>query len=241
MVDTLAQSADTLAQNERNEAWREMAKQIAHEIKNPLTPMKLNLQQLQKAYQDNHPKKEEIMAKVSRVLVEQIDALATLATEFSNFAKMPESKREVINVCELLDDIKTLFGSDENTSIVYIKNSEDIYINADADEIKRVFTNLIKNAIQAIPENKNGLIEIASSANKNQHMALITVKDNGDGIPKELEDKIFVPNFSTKNSGMGLGLAMVKKIIENNGGSIRYESKVNEGTIFYIELPLSQF
>jgi two-component system nitrogen regulation sensor histidine kinase NtrY len=240
MVDTLAQSADTLAQNERNEAWREMAKQIAHEIKNPLTPMKLNLQQLQKAYQDNHPKKEEIMAKVSRVLVEQIDALANLATEFSNFAKMPESKREIINVCALLDDIKTLFDSDENINIKYIKNTEDIYIFADADEIKRVFTNLIKNAIQAIPEDRKGIIEISSLTNKNLNLAEITVKDNGDGIPKELEDKIFVPNFSTKNSGMGLGLAMVKKIIENNGGAIRYESKLNTGTIFYIELPLTQ-
>ncbi|MBI3234245.1 MAG: HAMP domain-containing histidine kinase, partial [Bacteroidetes bacterium] len=237
MVDKLAKSAETLAKNERNEAWREMAKQIAHEIKNPLTPMKLNLQLLQRANNDNHPNKDEIMSKVNRVLIEQIDALANLATEFSNFAKMPESKNEIINICSIIDDMATLFISDEKVTINYNSSKEEYYIKADSQEIKRVLTNLIKNAIQAIPEDRDGVIDIAVNAIEDK-MLQITIKDNGQGIEDELKDKIFVPNFSTKNSGMGLGLAMVKKIIEQNNGEIRFESVIDEGTTFYITLPL---
>lgn len=235
MVDKLEKSAETLAANERDEAWQEMAKQIAHEIKNPLTPMKLNLQQMQRAFKDQHPQKEEILNKVSRILLEQIDALARLADEFSHFARMPDRHPERLNICEILDDLIQLFAGDVSAQF----SNPYIYISADKLEMRRAFTNLFKNAIQAIPEDQSPEILVTADYINDAQMVRIAIRDHGIGIPDELKDKIFVPNFSTKNSGMGLGLAMVRKIVETTGGTIYFESKVGSGTTFYVDLPVA--
>lgn len=240
MVDKLAKSAETLAANERNEAWQEMAKQIAHEIKNPLTPMKLNLQQMQRAFKDQHPERDEILNRVSKVLVEQIDALARLADEFSNFARLPDRNPEPLNVLELLEDLKQLFTESGHSHIHLNTPHQRVMILADELEMKRVFTNLLKNAVQAIPEGTQGEIYVNVTRELQRGRVLVSVKDNGAGIAETLKDKIFVPNFSTKNSGMGLGLAMVRKIIESSGGIIYFESSPGHGTTFFVELPTAE-
>ncbi|MGB1038620.1 MAG: ATP-binding protein, partial [Bacteroidia bacterium] len=238
MVLELEESANQMAESEREGAWREMAKQVAHEIKNPLTPMKLSIQHLQRAYDAGPSEKLNVLfAKTSKLLVEQINSLSTMASEFSNFAQMPEDKIERFDVSEVLNGTVELFKRSENTEIT--SNIDDHkFIIADPEQIRRVFNNLIKNAIQAIPEDRKGMISVKLvSSDSSVH---ISVADNGKGIPKENYKKVFVPNFSTKNSGMGLGLAICRKIIDTAKGSISFESKINEGTTFNIKLPLDE-
>lgn len=236
MVEELTQSALLLAKSERETAWREMAKQIAHEIKNPLTPMKLSIQYLQRVWNNKSPDKEEVMEKVTKTLIEQIDALSAIATEFSNFAKMPKPFIEKLNIGNIASTCAQLFLSNENIKIEVIMSSEEpVFILADKEQMLRVFNNLIKNAVQAIPEGKSGIIGIRISLNNNK--AVIEVKDNGTGISEKMAGKIFEPNFTTKTSGMGLGLSIVKSIIENMDGSINYKTEHDTGTTFIIELP----
>ncbi len=236
MVLELEESVSSLAESEREGAWREMAKQVAHEIKNPLTPMQLSIQHLQRAYANGPSEKlDSLFEKTSKLLIDQINSLSTMASEFSNFAKMPEYQYEEFNLSESLKSTIDLFIRSENAKIVS-NIAENIWINADKDQLKRVFNNLIKNAIQAIPESKEGRIEITLT--EENKFALIGVSDNGTGIPEENYKKVFVPNFSTKNSGMGLGLAISRKIIETAGGSIHFESEVNKGTTFEVKLPI---
>lgn len=236
MVEELAQSAQLLAKSERESAWREMAKQIAHEIKNPLTPMKLSIQYLQRVWMNNSSDKEEVMEKVTKTLIEQIDTLSTIATEFSSFAKMPKPKLERLDITDFANTSVQLFSGTENINIsVILSHTQPIFIIADKEQILRVFNNLIKNAIQAIPDNKKGIISI--NIYSNHPTVEIIVTDNGSGIPTNMSEKIFEPNFTTKTSGMGLGLSIVKNIIENIGGTIRYETDISSGTSFIIELP----
>ncbi len=238
MVLELEESADQMAETEREGAWREMAKQVAHEIKNPLTPMKLSIQHLQRAYLNGPSEKLNILfKKTSKLLIEQIDSLSNMASEFSNFAKMPEDKFERFNLSEILSGTVDLFIRSENVDI-QANIAKGIYTYADPEQLRRVFNNLIKNAIQAIPDERNGHILV--SLNIDQKTAHIEVKDNGKGIPKQNYKKVFVPNFSTKNSGMGLGLAICRKIVESAKGNINFVSEVNKGTIFQINLPLSE-
>lgn len=236
MVRELEKSVEMLARSERESAWREMAKQIAHEIKNPLTPMKLSVQQLQRAWKDNKADFDKYLERVSRTLVEQIEDLSNIASEFSNFAKMPRAVNEKINLAERIRSTLDLFSDTENIEFTFKCTSEDIYIMADKEQISRVFINLIKNAIQAIPENKKGKINLTLDTRNNN--ALFTISDNGKGIPEELRNKMFTPNFTTKSSGMGLGLAIVKNIIETCEGSITFDTDIRHGTTFYIEIPL---
>ena len=239
MVTELALSAEKLAQNEREMAWREMAKQIAHEIKNPLTPMKLSIQQLQRAQRDNAPKWEELFTKVSNTLIEQINALSSIATEFSNFAKMPNPKNELVNVVDKLKNTVRLL---QNTELVTFKTKYEnnvINIIADKEQILRIFINLIKNAIQSIPENTEGLIEIEAVTDKVNNRVIVKITDNGKGIPQEIYHKLFQPNFTTKTSGMGMGLAIVKKIIDTTNGTIDFTTKLNKGTCFTITWPIA--
>ena len=235
MVLELEESANQMAETEREDAWREMAKQVAHEIKNPLTPMKLSIQHLQRAFESGPSEKlNKLFAKTSKLLIDQINSLSNMASEFSNFAKMPEDNYVDFDVSKSLKSTIDLFLRSENISIRR-QITDDVWINADPEQIKRVFNNLIKNAIQATPEGKNGLIEISLKKVKSE--AIISVKDNGIGIPKENYRKVFVPNFSTKNSGMGLGLAITRKIIESAKGKIQFKSEVGKGTTFVINLP----
>lgn len=236
MVKKLDVSAALLARSEREGAWREMARQVAHEIKNPLTPMKLNLQYLQMAIDTNSPNVKDISVYVAKILVEQIDHLSQIATDFAQFANIGKTRIQVFNLNDSIKHVSSLYSANENLNMVLLPHSEKIMIKADKTQINRVLTNLIQNAIQSVPENKDVEIEIATQQADGK--VLLSVKDNGTGIPEEMTNKIFTPNFTTKTSGTGLGLAMCKGIIEKLDGRIWFETKENEYTIFYVELPI---
>ncbi len=238
MVMELEESANQMAESEREGAWREMAKQVAHEIKNPLTPMKLSVQHLQRAYTNGPSERlDALFAKTSKLIIEQIESLSTMASEFSNFAQMPEDKFEEFNISNILLGTTDLFKQSENVAIK-AKVAPNVFVNADPEQVRRVFNNLIKNAIQAIPEERSGKIEITLKALKST--VQITIADNGKGILEENYKKVFVPNFSTKNSGMGLGLAICRKIVETAKGKISFTSKIDQGTTFIVTLPRSE-
>jgi signal transduction histidine kinase len=237
MIQELDRSTRMLALTERETAWREMAKQVAHEIKNPLTPMKLISQHLQNTVERARP--EELPALVKRVtqtLIEQIENLSKIASEFSNFAKLPAPENEKIVLNEVVTSTHDLFRKREDMDIHLRVPIDEIYVFADKNHIIRVLTNLIKNAIQAIPLGRRGRIEIWLY--KQQEKAIIKVADNGCGIPDSMKDKVFYPNFTTKNSGTGLGLAIVRDIIDSSHGRIYFNTQENKGTEFYVELPL---
>ncbi|MBN1769333.1 MAG: HAMP domain-containing histidine kinase [Prolixibacteraceae bacterium] len=234
----LEESAELLARSERETAWREMAKQIAHEIKNPLTPMKLNIQFLQRT-QPDAPDYNQKVEKVTNMLIEQIDNLSSIASEFSNFAKIPKANNVVFNAAQRLSETIDLYNFTGQVVIQKHFNSEDeFYVEADKEQFSRAIINLIRNGIQAIPENKKGIINIYLT--KKNNWVRITIEDNGKGIPDNLKDSIFVPNFTTKSSGAGLGLAITRNIVETFKGKIGFESALGSGTKFYIELPMKQ-
>jgi two-component system nitrogen regulation sensor histidine kinase NtrY len=231
MLLKLEESASLLAKSEREGAWQEMAKQVAHEIKNPLTPMKLNLQYLQKVVNEGGEDFSGKFKKVAASMIEQIDTLAHIANEFSNFAKMPKVNLEQVNLKEVIQSTIELFKN-EQTQISFSSEIDSPVVLADKNQCLRVFNNIIKNAVQSIPEERKGKIEINISSQN--EMVLVSVKDNGSGIADSMKEKIFVPNFTTKSTGTGLGLAMVKNIITAFGGQIWFESNENTGTIFYL-------
>lgn len=235
MIDALALSSEKLAKSERESAWREMAKQVAHEIKNPLTPMKLSVQYMMRSYDSNEENNKEKIQSLSNTLIEQIDTLSDIATAFSDFANMPKSINEVYEISSIIKSAIALFN-DEDSVNIQLLTDEKYWAHIDKNQWLRVFNNLIKNSIQAAENNKTILIEI--SLEQKDNFLAIQFCDNGRGIPEEMKDKIFVPNFTTKTKGAGLGLAMVRNIINNSNGSIRFESVANEGTCFFIELPL---
>lgn len=236
-VDELTESAELLARSERESAWREMAKQIAHEIKNPLTPMKLNIQYLQRAKEDRNEHYDDFFDRVTKNLIEQIDTLSGIATEFSNFAQMPKAKNEVFNLIEVLQNVCSLFEPNQNLHFsLDRKNLSEALIFADKEQLSRAFLNLVKNGIQAIPADQKGEIQI--TIQKSESVALITISDNGTGISKEAQEHLFEPNFTTKTSGMGLGLSIVRNIITNFNGKIWLETSEESGTTFYVEIPL---
>jgi len=235
MVDELADSAERLAKSERESAWREMAKQIAHEIKNPLTPMKLSVQYLQKAWDEKAPDWDNRLKRFTKTIVEQIDSLSIIASEFSDFAKMPKSKFAKTEITEV---VRNSIGLFKNTTQIQFNfdHSAKFYVRADKEQLLRVFNNLIKNSIQAISDPEKGLINI--SAEEDNEYLVLKFTDNGSGIPKDQREKVFYPNFTTKSSGLGLGLAMVKSIVQNAGGEITFESEERIGTTFFIALPV---
>lgn len=238
-VAELEQSAELLARSERESAWREMAKQVAHEIKNPLTPMKLNVQYLQRTWADDAPDWEEKLNRISQTLIDQIDTLSSIANEFSNFAQMPRAVNDKVDLRHNIGSVVDLFGETLDLKITFDPSSEpSIFVYADKDQLTRVFTNLLKNAKQAIPDGREGHINITLTV-ENQK-AQVEIRDNGAGIPAEKIDKIFEPSFTTKSGGMGLGLAMVKNIVEGAEGAIWFETKLDEGTSFFVSLPLHE-
>ena len=238
MVAKLDDSAIALAKSEREGAWREMARQVAHEIKNPLTPMKLSLQYLQKAIDNNMGNVTELSKSVARTLVEQIDHLSQIAGEFSQFANIGNPRNEIFDLNESLNIVTHLHGSEENLVLDWEPVNGAVWINADKTHINRLFTNLIQNAMQAVPEGRTPHINLSETISDGK--VLIILKDNGNGIPEEMQSKIFTPNFTTKTSGTGLGLAMCKGIVEQSKGNIWFETKESVGTVFYIELPLAE-
>jgi signal transduction histidine kinase len=233
----LKKNIELLAQKERETAWKEMSKQIAHEIKNPLTPMKLSVQHLQKIWEDQAPNKEEKLKQTSHLLIKQIDHLAEIASAFSDFSKMTQTKPSVFDISKILEEQALLFKQECEISIQY-HDKDQFYIWADEKQVSRVLQNLLSNAIQAVPDNKNAKIEI--NIKKKENRILIEIKDNGNGISKEIKEKMFEPNFTTKSTGMGLGLAIVKQIMTNNKGTISFKTKEGKGSVFIIDFPISK-
>ena len=236
MIQKLDESAQLLALTERDLAWREMAKQVAHEIKNPLTPMKLSLQYLQKGIHSSPEKLKFLVERVSQTMIEQIDNLSTIASEFSSFAKMPQAENEKVLLNDVVASVHDLFRKREDMDVQLYVPIQDIYVFADRTQLVRVLNNVLKNAIQAIPDDKRGHIDI--SLEKRRDKALIVVKDNGTGISNEMRDKVFRPNFTTKSSGTGLGLAISANIVETFNGRIYFDTQVGKGTQFFVEIPL---
>lgn len=235
MIYALEDSAKQLAKSERETAWRQMARQIAHEIKNPLTPMKLSIQYLQRAIDENNPNVNEMAKKVNRTLIEQIDNLSAIATAFSSFAQMPKPNNEYIDLNITISDIVGLFQNEGEVKLTFNSYIPTADVFADKNQLISVFNNLIKNAIQSIPEDKDGLIDVIVLEEYGQ--IKVVVMDNGSGISKDQQDKVVVPNFTTKSSGTSLGLAISKQIIDNSKGKIWFESEVGVGTKFYVTLP----
>ncbi len=234
MVDTLEESAQKLAQSEREHAWREMAKQVAHEIKNPLTPMRLTIQSFQRKFDVNDPEISQKLEDLSETLIQQIDTMSTVASAFSNFANMPTQQNEQLNIVQVCKTALEIFNEDY---VDFISSDKEIYTSFDRTQLTRIVTNLVKNAIQSMPENqelKSVVVEIL----KEDTNFILKVSDNGIGISSENQAYIFEPKFTTKNSGMGLGLAIIKKIIENYNGSISFESEEEKGTLFTVKLPI---
>ncbi len=237
MILELGESAERLAKSERESAWREMAKQVAHEIKNPLTPLRLNAQLIQRAYEEQSPQFDEKFKKFTTMLIEQVDTLAQIANEFSNFAVMPKPKLTKVKLSEVIQNAVTLFRTTTESEITFNHFTDNDIIDADKEQLLRVFNNLIKNALQAINDKNNGHVEINLKEEKNN--ILVQVIDNGIGMNDEQKKMIFVPNFTTKTGGMGLGLAMVKSILENINSTISFNSVENEGTVFELRFPLA--
>jgi two-component system, NtrC family, nitrogen regulation sensor histidine kinase NtrY len=237
MVKKLEESAANLAKSEREGAWREMARQVAHEIKNPLTPMKLSIQYLQRSIQGGTGNVQELTASVSRTLVEQIDHLSKIASDFSQFANIIHSKNERFLLHDLLQSLQSLFSSEEGVAVNLRNDSPQVEIVADKTHINRLFTNLITNALQAYEPEQPRRVDVIVQATNG--IITTSVTDFGTGIDEALQDKIFTPNFTTKSSGTGLGLAISKGIAEQAGGDIWFETAKNRGTTFFVKLPVA--
>ena len=235
MVRKLEESAKALAQNEREMAWREMARQVAHEIKNPLTPMKLSIQYLQRAIDSGANNVKELSQQVAGTLIEQIDQLATIAGDFSQFANINNVRMEQIDIRELLTSLVGLYRMNRHVVLDIEKTDGSFVINADKVQINRLFTNLLKNAVEATEDMDNAVIR-AGVISRNG-IIRVSVSDNGKGIPDAVKDKIFIPNFTSKSSGTGLGLAICKGIVEKANGRIWFDTIEHTGTSFYVELP----
>ena len=237
MVDEIEESTHKLANSEREYAWREMAKQIAHEIKNPLTPMKLNVQQLFKSWNDKVPGFDLLIDRFTRNQIEYIDNLSSIASAFSAFAKMPVTKPVEVNILDQIRISLELFKNTDNVTFqVEWPHESKIVVYADKEHLNGVFSNLIKNGIQSIPDDRDGLIVIKLEVRSDR--VVVSISDNGSGIPKELRKSLFTPNFTTKSSGTGLGLSIAKKYIESANGRIWFESEMDKGSVFYFELPV---
>ncbi|MEM8999054.1 MAG: HAMP domain-containing sensor histidine kinase [Bacteroidota bacterium] len=232
MIDELEESAAKLARSEREQAWREMARQVAHEIKNPLTPMRLSVQSFDRKFDVGDPNIEAKVREFSKSMIQQIDTMGNIASAFSNFAQMPAQQKETLNVVKIVKLALDIFTE---KYIHFIADEDAIVAKLDRTQLIRVVTNLVKNAIQALPETDSPkiLVTVASEGN----MVKIAVADNGIGIADGFKEKIFEPRFTTKSSGMGLGLGMVKNIVENYNGTINFTSQVGKGTVFTVKFP----
>lgn len=232
MIDELEQSAVKLASSERERAWREMAKQVAHEIKNPLTPMRLSVQSFERKFDADDPNIKTKVIEFSKILIQQIDTMSNIASAFSNFANMPAQQNETLDVVSVVKMALDIFNEDY---IHFVAEDKEIIAKLDRTQLIRVITNLVKNAVQAIPdiESPRILVSVVSEGD----FVKIMVADNGMGIDDGLKEKIFEPKFTTKSSGMGLGLGMVKNIVETYKGTIDFTSQMGRGTVFTIKFP----
>ena len=243
MLTKLEASKRELAAQEKEAAWREMARQVAHEIKNPLTPMKLSLQFLQKAIDERRPNAEELISRISQTLITQIDVLSDIATSFSTFTNLPAMRPERLDVAGILRRCAALHQPDTNDGALSLQLPADAetgcyVVYADENLLVRTFNNLLINARQAVPAGREPHIDVSLEA-VGAGSVRVAIRDNGAGIPDDVCEKVFVPNFTTKETGSGIGLAVAKRGIESAGGKIWFETDVGEGTDFFIELPLA--
>jgi nitrogen fixation/metabolism regulation signal transduction histidine kinase len=236
MLVKLEESKQALSRSEKESAWREMAQQVAHEIKNPLTPMKLTLQHLQRKLLNGGEVVKEQAEKSFNTLLDQVDTLNDIATSFSAFAKMPIPKEEVFDIGAVLKKNIELYSNDNEVEILTDIPPGDFFVKGDQQLMSRIFTNLILNGIQSVPAGRKP--EISVSLQKNIHFIRVEIHDNGMGISETIRNKIFIPNFSTKYAGSGIGLALAKRGVEHAGGKIWFETEEEQGTSFFIELPL---
>ena len=240
MIDELEASAVKLATNERETAWREMAKQVAHEIKNPLTPMRLTVQNFQRKFRMDDQQMPQKVDEYSATLIQQIDTMSSIAEAFSNFAKMPAQQNEQLDIVKVVGLALDIFNEDyiefyPIADMVSDDQTDVLIALMDRTQLIRVVTNLVKNGIQAIPHGRTPQIKVYVAAQ--DHEIVINIEDNGVGISKENYDKVFEPKFTTKTSGMGLGLAMVKNIVETYQGTINFSSQKGKGTVFTVRFP----
>ncbi|XHP73457.1 Adaptive-response sensory-kinase SasA [Arenibacter antarcticus] len=233
MIDELEISAAKLAKGEREQAWREMAKQVAHEIKNPLTPMRLSVQNFERRFDPNDPDILQKVSEYSKTLIQQIDTMSSIASAFSNFAQMPAQQNETLDVVKIVKLAVDIFN--ENY-IEFSSNDKEVITVLDRTQLIRVVTNLVKNATQAVT--MEAAPRVLVTVFKEEGWVCIRVADNGVGISEEMKDRIFEPKFTTKTSGMGLGLGMVKNIVETYKGSIQFESHPDSGTVFTVRFPI---
>ncbi len=232
MVDELGESAVRLAKSEREQAWREMAKQVAHEIKNPLTPMRLTVQNFEQRFDANDPNIKGKLSEFSKSLIQQIDTMSSIASAFSSFAEMPKQKREKLDVIEVVKLALDIFSED---FIHYFHEDDTLIAQLDKTHLIRILTNLVKNAIQSLENIDDPKIEV--KVKEDNGNVIISVADNGKGIEETDKNRIFEPKFTTKSSGMGLGLPMIKNIVEAYDGNITFTSEINRGTVFIVTIP----
>ena len=237
MIDKLSVSADKLAKAEREMAWREMARQIAHEIKNPLTPMKLSLQLLNRSWDEKDERFESRLKSISKTMIEQIDTLADTATSFSDFAKLSKVNIEDVDINNLIQNCVVIFNNEENVEVTAEFYQENVLVRADKDKTTRMLNNLVKNAIQAIPKERQGFVKVTTQPTADGFVK-IAVADNGKGIQEDAQKHIFELHFTTKSSGSGFGLAICKSIVDASQGKIYFETEIDVGTTFFVELPL---
>ncbi|MBO6585260.1 MAG: HAMP domain-containing protein [Gracilimonas sp.] len=241
MVYRLKDLQKDLARAEREAAWKEMAQQVAHEIKNPLTPMKLNLQHLERQLNVSEDEFKLMKPKIEKIaanMIEQIESLSQIASDFSKFARPTDQEFKPVEMNELIASVAELYEPEENLTIKTELHQGKLRVLGVKDELRRTLINLVKNAHEAMPE--GGKVTLTTALSRAKDKAVISVKDNGEGIPKETQGQIFVPNFSTKSSGTGLGLAITKKVIEAHDGEISFASEKGKGTTFIIHLPLDK-
>jgi two-component system nitrogen regulation sensor histidine kinase NtrY len=233
----LEASKDALTKSEKESAWREMAKQVAHEIKNPLTPMKLTLQHLKRILDKDGQDLKSASSKSIHTLLDQVENLSDIATSFSSFAKMPVPKNEKFEISSVLKNVLDLYKNNEQAEIIAEIQTGYFHVMGDEQLMNRIFNNLIINALQSIPNDRKPEVIVylyQTQLNKVQ----VKIKDNGTGISDSIKDKVFVPNFSTKYAGSGIGLAIAKRGVEQAGGKIWFETVAGQGTSFFVELPL---
>ena len=237
MIDNLAVSVEELAKAEREKSWRQMARQMAHEILNPLTPMKLLTQRMMMLSPDD-PDYHTIVQSSAKVLLQSIDTITATTRALSNFARTPLASPEIVNIVDSVQYTIYLFRNNtENVVINFNVELDEVNVLVDKEMIGHVFSNLLKNAIQAVPKDRMGRIDVSIRCDNTN--VYISILDNGEGILEENKDKIFDVNFSTKIYGMGLGLVVVKNVIEQAGGTIIFNSTYGEGSEFVVSLPLA--
>ena len=237
MLVKLEASKEALARSQKESAWREVAQQVAHEIKNPLTPMKLTLQKLERAIGQRDNESDQYAATVKNLL-NQLQMLNDIVTSFSEFAKMPIPKNEKMNLAEVLKQLKTFFDSEENINLELQLHADEVYITADRKLMSRIISNVIINAGQSRKKGQEVVDVIITTEEVLANSAIqVMIQDNGTGIAEDVVERVFIPRFSTKKEGSGIGLAVAKHGIEHAGGTIWFETEWGRGTTFYLQLP----